>query len=91
MSRAELDATRATGLFETVDAIVEAVLSLKGKLPQLHKLAEVAASRGKRPDVIYGPRTRPGTIRAFKESLRKTHGLRVRFIRHIYFRILLDQ
>jgi len=68
--------------FETSEAIAEVGLSLGGKLPQLHKLAEVAASRAKRLDVIYGPRTAPGTLRVFKESLRKKHGNRVRFIPH---------
>jgi RHS repeat-associated protein len=68
--------------FETSEAIVEVGISLKDKLPQLHKLAEVAAARAKRLDVVYGPRTSSGTVKAFKESLRKKHGNRVRFLPH---------
>ena len=68
--------------FETGEAIVEVGLSLRGKLPQLHKLAEIAVARAKRLDVVYGPRTSIGTIRAFAESLGKKYGNRVRFIPH---------
>jgi len=68
--------------FETAEALVEVGSSLKGKLPQLHKLAEIAKQRAKRLDVIYGPDTAPGTLNALKESLGKKFGNRVRFIPH---------
>jgi RHS repeat-associated protein len=68
--------------FETAEAIVEVGLSLGGKLPQLHRLADIAAQRGKRLDVIYGPATSPGTLQAFRDSLQRRHGNRVRFYPH---------
>ncbi|HKY40899.1 MAG TPA: RHS repeat-associated core domain-containing protein, partial [Polyangiaceae bacterium] len=68
--------------FETTEAIVEVGTSLGSKLPQLHKLAAIAKERTKRLDVIYGPGTSPATLRAFKESLAKKWGNRVRFIPH---------
>ena len=68
--------------FETAEAIVEVGTSLKKKLPQLHKLAGIAKQRAKRLDVIYGPDTPPGTLKAVKQSLRKKWGSRVRFIPH---------
>ena len=66
--------------FETDEALVEVGLSLKDKVVQLHRLAEEAARRGKRLDVIYGPETNPKRLEAIKEALRKRHGSRVRFI-----------
>ena len=68
--------------FETAEAIVEVGISLKGKVGQLHKLAGIAAQRGKRLDVIYGPNTSQGTLNFLMESLRKKWGNRVRFIPH---------
>ncbi len=68
--------------FETAEAIVEVGTSLKGKVGQLHKLAEIAKQRAKRLDVIYGPDTSQGTLNFLKESLRKKWGNRVRFIPH---------
>jgi len=66
--------------FETEEAIVEVGISLGGKMDQLHKLAEIAKKRKKRLDVIYGPDTPKQRLKDFKESLRKKHGNRVRFI-----------
>ncbi len=68
--------------FETSEALVEVGRSLNGKTGQLHKLAEEAAMRGKRLDVIYGPDTPLQRLNAIKESLRKKWGNRVRFIPH---------
>jgi hypothetical protein len=68
--------------FETSEAIYEVGISLRGKVGQLHKLAEVAKQRAKRLDVVYGPDTPPGTLEFLKESLRKKWGNRVRFIPH---------
>jgi hypothetical protein len=68
--------------FETAEAIAEVGLSLRGKVDQLHRLAEVAMQRGKRLDVIYGPDTSLGTLRFLQESLAKKWGNRVRFIPH---------
>jgi len=66
--------------FETNEAIVEVGTSLAGKMNQLHKLAQVAADRAKRLDIIYGPDTSWRTVKAFSESLSKKWGSRVRFI-----------
>jgi hypothetical protein len=68
--------------FETAEAIVEVGISLRGKVDQLHRLAEVAKQRAKRLDVIYGPDTSPGTLNFLKESMAKKWGNRVRFIPH---------
>ncbi len=68
--------------FETAEAIAEVGLSLRGKVNQLHRLAEIAKQRGKRLDVIYGPDTSPGTFKFLQESLAKKWGNRVRFIPH---------
>lgn len=68
--------------FETAEAIVEVGTSLRGKVGQLHKLAQVAKDRAKRLDVIYGPDTSEGTLKFLQESLRKKWGNRVRFIPH---------
>jgi RHS repeat-associated protein len=68
--------------FETTEAIVEVGLSLRGKMSQLHKRAEIAKERSKRLDVVYGPDTPPGTLDALKASLQKRWGNRVRFIPH---------
>ncbi len=68
--------------FEIPDALVEAGISLKDKLSELHRLAELAAERSKQLIVVYGPRTSQGTLRAYKASLRKKWGNRVRFIPH---------
>lgn len=67
---------------ETAEAIVEVGTSLRGKVGQLHKLAQVAQDRAKRLDVIYGPDTSAGILRFLQESLRKKWGNRVRFIPH---------
>lgn len=67
--------------FETAEAIVESGISLSDKLPQLHRLAELARQRAKRLDVIYDPTiTPPGRVNAFRNSLRLKWGNRVRFI-----------
>jgi hypothetical protein len=68
--------------FETAEAIIEVGISLSKKAEQLHKLAEIAVQRSKRLDIIYGPRTSPGTLKFLKESLGKKWGDRVRFIPH---------
>jgi hypothetical protein len=66
--------------FETDEALVEVGISLRGKTEQLYREAEIAAQRGKRLDVIYGPRTSAGRLAQLKASLRKKWGSRVRFI-----------
>ncbi len=68
--------------FETTEAIVEVGTSLRGKVGQLHKRAQVAKDRAKRLDVIYGPDTSEGTLKFLQESLRTKWGNRVRFIPH---------
>lgn len=68
--------------FETSEALVEVGISLGGKTSQLHRLASLAKKRAKRLDVIYGPRTSPGTLKGLKESLKKKFGNRVQFIPH---------
>ncbi|MBS0266551.1 MAG: hypothetical protein JSS02_31765 [Planctomycetes bacterium] len=68
--------------FETAEAIVEVGLSLRDKVDQLHRLADVAKQRAKRLDVIYGPNTSSGTLKFLRESLGKKWGNRVRFIPH---------
>jgi hypothetical protein len=57
--------------FETAEAIIEVGISLNKKTEQLHKLAEITVQRSKRHDIIYGPRTSPGTLKFLKESLEK--------------------
>jgi hypothetical protein len=66
--------------FEIPEALVEVGISLAGKMKQLHRLAEVAAQRGKKLLVIYGQDTAPGTLEALKKSLGKKWGNRVVFI-----------
>ena len=68
--------------FETVEAISEVGISVRGKADSLHRLAESAAQRGKRLDVFYGPDTSPGRLKFLQESLAKKWGNRVRFIPH---------
>jgi len=71
--------------FETPEALCEVGLSLDGKLPQLMREAELAKARAKRLDVFYdATRTPPGRLTAFKNSLGKRYGNRVRFIPKIF-------
>ncbi|MGE0190460.1 MAG: hypothetical protein AB7T63_00315 [Planctomycetota bacterium] len=67
---------------ETKDAVIEVGLSLAGKLNQLKFLSGIAASRGKSLVVVYGPKTRPGTVRMFRDVLRRVRGARVSFVPH---------
>ena len=68
--------------FETADAVFEVGLSLKGKLTQIRRQAEIAQARGKKLIVIYGPDTSPGTIRSYKTELRDMWGNSISFVPH---------
>jgi hypothetical protein len=66
--------------FETDEALVEVGISLGKKMRQLYKEVEIAVQRGKRLDVIYGPKTPSVRLAQLKTSLQKKWGGRVRFI-----------